>query len=128
MMYKRLSETEMLIMKELWKIGRPISVKELSEWLLTSQKINWKVQTIATFLTRMEQKKYIKAIKNGRAKVYTPLITEEYMQSMEARGLLENYYDGSFKKFLLALSSGRISNEQADELEKWLNEQKERKD
>ena len=127
-MYKKLSETEMFIMKELWKIGRPISVKELLEWLLTSEQIEWKVQTIATFLTRMEQKKYVKAIKCGKAKVYQPLITEEDMQSMEARGLLENYYDGSFKKFLLALSNGRISNEQADKLEKWLNEQKEGKD
>lgn len=126
-MYKKLSDTEMLIMKELWKIGRPISVKELAEWFSSTQKIEWKVQTVSTFLTRMERKKFVKSTKSGKAKLYSPAISKEEMQSIEARGLLENYYEGSFKKFLVALSSGKISNEKADELEKWLNEQKEDK-
>lgn len=124
-MYKKLSETEMVIMKELWKIGKPISVKELAEWFSTTQQIEWKVQTISTFLTRMERKAYVKSTKCGKAKLYAPVITEEEIQSIEAKGLLENYYEGSFKKFLVALSGGKISSEKADELETWLKEQKE---
>ncbi|WP_314723496.1 BlaI/MecI/CopY family transcriptional regulator [Enterocloster bolteae] len=126
-MYKQLSETEMLIMKELWKIGRPISVKELAEWFSTVQGIEWKVQTISTFLTRMERKKFVESVKRGKAKFYYPAITEDEIKSIEARGLLENYYEGSFKKFLVALSSGRISSQEAEALEQWLNEQKEGK-
>ena len=124
-MYKKLSETEMLIMKELWKIGTPISVKELAEWFSSVQKIEWKVQTISTFLTRMERKRFVQSAKKGKTKFYSPVISEEEIRGIEANGLLENYYEGSLRKFLVALSSGRISNEKADELEKWLNEQKE---
>lgn len=124
-MYKKLSETEMVIMKELWKIGKPTSVKELAEHFSAIQKIEWKVQTISTFLTRMERKGFIKSAKKGKAKLYFPIITEGEIQSIEAKGLLENYYEGSFKKFLVALSNGKISSDKADELEKWLNEQEE---
>ncbi|MEG0688295.1 MAG: BlaI/MecI/CopY family transcriptional regulator [Hungatella sp.] len=126
-MHKKLSETEMLIMTELWAIGKPISVKELAEWLLIRKKIDWKVQTISTFLVRMEQKGYIHDRKSGKAKLYYPAFSSEEIQSIEAKGLLENHYDGSFKKFLVALSSGKISDEEADKLERWLIEQKEEK-
>ena len=45
--------------------------------------------------------------------------------ALEAQELLEHYYEGSFKKFLLALSNKRISEKEAEALEKWLDEQKE---
>lgn len=126
-MYRKLSETEMLILKEMWKIGKPICVKELADWFSVNKKIEWKVQTIATFLTRMERKNFVKGRKTGKVMIYEPTITEEEMQSIEAKGLLENHFGGSFKQFLVAFSAGSISNEQAEELEKWLNEQKEGK-
>lgn len=124
-MYKKLSETEMLIMQELWAIGKPTNVKSLAEWLLTTKNIDWKVQTIATFLTRMEKKKYVAFQKGEKAKEYFPAITREEMKGIEAKGLLEDYYEGSFKKFLVALTSGNISDEKADELEQWLLERTE---
>lgn len=121
-MFKKLSETEMFIMEELWRVGRPISVKELAD-RFHSQKIQWKIQTISTFLVRMEKKKFIESVKKGKGKLYFPIVSSEEIHTIEAKGLLENYYEGSFKKFLVALSNGKISEEKADELEKWLNEQ-----
>ena len=123
-MYKKLSEAERLIMEELWRLNRPVSVKEL-ESIYSLKEKDWKVQTISTFLTRMEQKGFVSFQKKGKTKFYFPLVTPEGADALEAQELLEHYYEGSFKKFLLALSNKRISEKEAEALEKWLDEQKE---
>ena len=122
-MFKKLSDTELFIMEELWALQRPMSARELEQWFL-GKGIEWKIQTISTFLTRMEQKGYIRSEKCGREKVYFPIVSREEFQGKEARGLLENYYEGSLQKFLIALSDGALSEEKAKELEEWLEEQK----
>lgn len=123
-MMKRLSETEMSIMEELWKIGKPVSAKELEQIFLLKQK-KWKIQTISTFLVRMENKKYISHEKKGKAKMYFPIIEKNEIEKIEAKGILDAYYNGSLKKFILALSNKKISEREAEELERWLNGQNE---
>lgn len=123
-MFRNLSETEKRIMRELWKIGEPVSANELQRHFY-EQNTDWKIQTISTFLARMEQKGFVSSAKKGKSKVYTPMFSEAEMKGIEARGFLENYYEGSLKKFLVAFSKGKISEEKAASLEQWLDEQEE---
>lgn len=122
-MFQKLSETEMCIMEQLWTLEHPVSAKELETIYLPDKK--WKIQTISTFLTRMEQKGVLKSYKNGRIKIYLPMVSRQEYQNLEAQGMLEAFYKGSVKNFLVALYSGKISEEKITELENWLNNQKE---
>ena len=62
---------------------------------LLLRKMDWKVQNVGTFLTRMEQKKFVKSTKVGKNKLYESAISEEESQGMKVRGMLEKYYEGS---------------------------------
>ncbi len=117
---KELSKSEYEIMEELWNSDGGLSVKQIQE-KLRENKIDWKVQTITTFLTRMEKKGFVKSGKEGREKHYIPSISKNEIPYLHARGLVDRYFDGSVQKLIVALSGGKISAEKAKELEELID-------
>lgn len=120
--FQSLSETEMKIMEEIWKLDRPIQSNELLDIFLEKEGKSWKGQTIATFLSRLEDKGLLSVKREGRSNVYSPRLTYEMYKKKEAQGLLNTMYKGSVKNFLATLYDEEVDSEELDEIKKWFND------
>ncbi|MFJ3388946.1 BlaI/MecI/CopY family transcriptional regulator [Lysinibacillus sp. NPDC086135] len=117
--FQSLSETEMELMKVIWKKNCPFKSNELLD--IFSEK-DWKGQTIATFLSRLVDKGLLSVIKEGRANIYTPCLSLQEYKQKQAQSLLDVMYQGSVNNFLSALYENKVTPDELDELQKWLSD------
>ena len=120
---KDISETELEIMEYLWKQEEPISTVDLLTYFNQERQKEWKLQTLATFLSRLTEKGLLKSEVKGRGTVHQPAITFEEHNRYKAKNILEVLYEGSIKNFFAALyGDKKLSQEEIAELKKWLSE------
>ena len=93
---KNLSECEEMVMTVLWASKQNLDLNQVTERMKIEYGKDWKIQTVATFLTRLEKKRYISIYRVGRYSHYRPEVTlEEYRKQKmeEVRWLL---FDGDW--------------------------------
>lgn len=91
----KLSECEEMIMSILLEAGEPLILTEIMKRAKTRFNKEWKMQTVATFMARMELKGYIGSYKVGRYSHYKPEITlvdfrEQKFHEMQELLLFDN--------------------------------------
>lgn len=95
-----LSKCEELIMMCIWNTDKPLNCVELEAILRIKYKKTWRLQTICTFLTRLQSKNYIYSSKDGRYTYYYPIISKADYQQFVVRNLLSNVFDNSSQELL----------------------------
>lgn len=116
-----LSETEFLIMEMIWNYAKPLRFNEIMDYFSNK---GWKKQTLHTYLTRLVEKGVLSSSKSGNINIYQPSCTkEEYIQRW-TRGFIDKSFDGSLRKFMLALTGNRnkLSPKELEELRDFLKE------
>lgn len=115
--FKRLSDSQLEIMKAIWKMEAPVTVSRL---LSVFKEKKWKSQTLCTFLTRLVDKGVLHVERINNTNIYTPLLSEQEYNRIEAKNLLELMYSGSIKNFLSALySDNNLNEKETDEIKEW---------
>ena len=92
----RLPECEEMVMSVVWASKEDLNLQQVTDHVNAKYGKDWKIQTVATFLTRLEKKKYISIYRVGRYSHYHPEVTlEEYRKQKmeEVRCLL---FDGDW--------------------------------
>lgn len=122
-----LSDSEKEILEWMWKEDKEYSYKDIALQFGEDSDKGWKKQTLSTFLTRMEQKGAISVRYEGekrfeRRRYFTVTLDRKQYESKKARHLLDSYFNGSLSRFMVALSGGEISSDEAQELRKFLEE------
>jgi predicted transcriptional regulator len=118
-----LSSAQLEIMEIIWSQPTPISAVQIEEHL--SGSVEWKRQTLLTFLERMTRKGFLLKEKQGKECFYTPLVSREDYVKYETNDFMEKFHKNSFAGFMNALfSDGRVNKEDIAEIEKWLDERK----
>lgn len=113
-----LSESELSIMLKIWQEDRPLYFYEILELL---EEYNWAESTVRNFLSRIIEKGYLKVEKKGRKNIYTPLVSQAYINK-EGKKVLERLYDNSVKKFIVELyESNSIDQEDLMELKEYID-------
>lgn len=126
MKIQRLPESELLIMKVLWRNREAISSNEIYETLKSER--DWKLTTVNTLLSRLVDKKFVSFQKNGRAYVYETLIPEKEYLEAETSTFLSLLHGGSLRSLVASLYDGKgIDQKDIEDLKRWLDE-KERED
>lgn len=122
--FKKLSETEMEIMEVLWNLEEPISTADLLSFFIDKRQKEWKLQTISTFLTRLNEKGLVAIKRKGRSYLYSAALTPQQYRQAQAKSILDILYNGSVKNFLSALYTDKkaVSTDEISELKKWLSE------
>ena len=69
---EKLAECEEMIMSVLWSADEDMTLDEVTEKVNIRFGKNWKIQTVATFLTRLKNKGYISIYRVGRYSHYHP--------------------------------------------------------
>ena len=97
---ERISDSELEIMKLLWKSGEALSSTEIREQLQRS--MGWEATTIKTLISRLVIKK---AILQEKRKVfyYSPIISEREYNSWATGRLIDKLYKGSASALVAAL-------------------------
>jgi len=96
-----ISDAEYQVMKVIWAAGVPISTNDVVERL--GESASWKPKTIHTLLSRLVKKGALQYEKDGRVFVYTPLVAEWEVLSMENESFLNRFYDGALNPMVVNL-------------------------
>lgn len=112
-----LGDAELEVLKALWEDG-PGTVREVLN-RLTRRGRNLAYTTVQTFLTRLEQKGFVRADKSDLAYRYAARVTRERISKSRLRELLDQLYDGAAGPLVLQLvQNERLTPEEIETLQK----------
>jgi predicted transcriptional regulator len=115
-----ISEAEAVLMDVLWR-GAPRSAEEILSEVGLRQ--GWQEGTVKSLLNRLLKKKAIKAERDGRRYLYTPLLSREKYVSQESKGLLDRLFGGRVAPLVVHFSEQRkLSKKDIAELRRLLEE------
>ena len=86
-----ISEAESVVMEVLWRRS-PLATEEIVTALRDRQR--WQEATIKTLLNRLLKKRAIKADRDGRRYLYSPVLQREQWVATESEGLLDRLFNG----------------------------------
>ena len=116
----QISEAESIVMDVLWR-QQPLAAEDVVAALAESQQ--WQEATIKTLLNRLLKKGAIKASKDGRRYLYTPVLQRQAWMLGESQGLLERLFEGRVAPLVAHFSEHRkLSRKDIADLRKLLEE------
>lgn len=77
-----ITDSELEIMLKIWELNVPVTSSLLVSEFWSDKE--WKPQTVSTFLSRLVKKQYLAVEKYGASNVYTPLISKEEYEHLNA--------------------------------------------
>ena len=111
---------EMQILRILWDLG-PSPVREIHQRLESAKGTNY--STTVKMLAVMLQKGLVKRDEKARPHVYRPAVTRAKTGKRMLDDLIEKVYDGSAMSLVLqALSSGKATKKELDEVRRILDQ------
>ncbi|MEA5016721.1 MAG: BlaI/MecI/CopY family transcriptional regulator [Candidatus Limiplasma sp.] len=117
---KKLPESEVELMKIIWANPSPISTNQIMAQLEAGR--DWKPQTVLTLLTRLIERGYLRSQRQGKERIYYPLVKREEYVAFESGSFMERFHHNSFVSLMNTLYAGnRITEQDLDELKKWLD-------
>ncbi len=99
-----ISEAESVVMEVLWRMS-PLATEEIVTDLRNRQR--WQEPTIKTLLNRLLKKRAIKADRDGRRYLYSPVLQREQWVSTESEGLLDRLFNGHLAPLVAHFSKQR---------------------
>ena len=91
----RISEAEWGVLGVLWKKS-PLTASQIFEALTDRE---WKLNTVRTFLARLETKGAIRSEESDAAKVFSPALSREECVSHASQSFLERVFEGAKGRF-----------------------------
>ena len=115
-----ISEAEAVVMEVLWQ-RHPQGADEVVSAL--SARSDWAEPTIKTLLNRLLNKGAIRAEREGRRYLYSPVLTREAWVAQQSEGLLERLFGGRVAPLVAHFSErGKLSEADIAELKRLIGE------
>lgn len=109
-----LSQAEKEIMELIWTLKQEwISIPQILENLPKNQ---WKYTTVATFVTRLSGKGFLKTRKTGSINLYSILVSKEDYLNACTQEFISVVHKGSSRSLMAALYSDKLSHKDYHEL------------
>ncbi|MEO1654871.1 MAG: BlaI/MecI/CopY family transcriptional regulator [Bacteroidota bacterium] len=122
------SEVELEILQILW-VHQPATVRFVYEQMQAGREKPLSYTTILTYLQRMTKKEMVIREVEGKTHFYRAVPQETEVQKTLSQRLLDRVFKGSAKKLIMqALGQKKVSKEELDEIQKWLDSQKKQSD
>lgn len=120
---KKLPDAEFEIMKVVWENEPPITTNIIMEQLGKQKK--WKAQTIISLMLRLVERGFLNTDKNGKERIYFPLVSKEEYLKFESNNFIKQYHDNSFLNLVNTLYNDKVvTDEDIDELLQWAKERR----
>ena len=115
-----ISEAEAAVMEVLWR-SAPRSAEEILDAVGAER--DWREGTVKSLLNRLLKKKAIRAEREGRRYLYTPLVEREAYVSQESKGLLDRLFDGRVAPLVAHFGAQhQLSRRDIEELKRLIGE------
>ena len=119
----KLPSAEFEVMKVVWNNIPPITTSMMMDQLGYDRK--WKNQTALTLFTRLVKRGFLRTEKDGKERLYYPLIDRDTYLEYESNDFLKRYHSDSVISLVSTLyQDKKMSQKDLDDLEKWLEEKK----
>lgn len=123
---KNLGEAELEIMQVIWEAKEPVTSNYILKQLQGRRK--WKLSTLMTSLSRLEDKNFLTCSRNTGTNLYTSIISENDYKSKESKHFLEKLYNNSIQNLIGTLYNNKIiKNSDMKELREFLDKLEEKK-
>ena len=123
---KRLPDSELELMMIIWRAEEPVTRAEIEKELNEKRKLS--PTAILSFLSRLEERGFLKIEKQGKSNLYTSIIKEQDYIRKESKSILQKMYRNSIKSFMTALYDGdNLSDEDIKELQNFIDEKRKEK-
>lgn len=110
----KISNSELEIMRILWKQGKPVSSAEIRQQLFLTK--GWEKSTVLTLIRRLLDKQVITSEKQ-EILYYSSLVTEQEYADAQTEEIVSKLYQGSAKNMVAALyQGGKLTNRDIMEL------------
>lgn len=117
----RISESEWEVMNVLWKDG-PLTAAQVFDRLKSR---SWKLNTVRTFLTRLEQKGALQSTNLPDARVFQTAVSRDECVRGEADSFLNRFFGGATGALLVHFAEGKdLSTDELTELEAIIEQKK----
>ncbi len=124
-MAQKISESELVLMKIIWKNGGAALYSLIMEELEQDRNA-WKNNTVLTLLSRLVDKKFLKVKKIGRRNEYIAVVTQAEYQTMQTHSFLDKVYGGNVKNLVSTLLRQDIlSTDELKEIESFWRKENE---
>ncbi len=115
-----ISEAEAAVMEVLWSAS-PRSAEEILDAVGAER--GWREGTVKSLLNRLLKKQAVRAEKDGRRYLYSPLVAREAYVSQESAGLLDRLFDGRVAPLVAHFSAqNKLSARDIEELKRLIGE------
>jgi predicted transcriptional regulator len=115
-----ITEAESVVMGVLWNRS-PLPTEDIIAALEGEQ--HWQAPTIKTLLNRLLNKKAIRAVKDGRRFLYSPVITRDEWVLTESKSLLDRLFSGRVAPLAAHFSQhGKLSKRDIADLKRLIAE------
>ena len=115
---RRLPDAELEVMNALWECEPPAARSDIEA--LLGRERPMAPTTLLTLLTRLGEKGFLRAEKQGRSNVYTPLVSKRDYLAAQSRRFVEKLCGGDMGAFAAALCDSGLSREDIRELRELL--------
>lgn len=118
----RPTDEELKVLKVLWE-KKEATVREINEAINELQEKHTGYTTTLKIMQLMHGKGLLQRRKDGKSHIYHSLVDEQGTQSQMINNLMDQVFQGSASKLVLrALGSRRASQEDLDEIRKFLEQ------
>lgn len=111
---RRLPDGELDVMNAVWECTPPVARSDIEAILNREHPLA--ATTILTLLTRLTEKGFLRAEKQGRTNCYTPLISKHDYLAAQSRRFVDKLCGGNLGTFAAALCDSGLSREEIEEL------------
>ena len=117
----KLSEAEWELMTEIWRLGKPVSVREVHERLYPNKEKAY--TTVQTTMNILFDKNFLRRDKVGLVNFYFPTLSQREFAKRETSSFVFRLFNGSFGALANYLvDSGELSDEELNELKTLIDE------
>ena len=120
---KMLTDVELELMTILWRIGEGSVASVIAE-LPEGRELAY--TSVSTILRILEQKKILKARKEGRGHIYIPVLSKTDYEAKTVKHVVENVFEGAPVTLIRTLlDTVNLKDEELEELRKIINKNEE---
>lgn len=101
----KVSECEEMIMSILWSSEEDLDLMTVTARMQNRYGKEWKLQTVATFMTRLEKKDFIDIYRVGRYSHYRPIVRIEDYRLQKLEEVMKVLFNGDKSELLKVLNS-----------------------
>ena len=111
---RRLPDSELEVMQAVWSCEPPVSRADIEACLAETYPVAQ--TTLLTLLTRLTEKGFLSARKEGQKKLFVPLVTRQAYLAAQGNRFFNKLCGGSLSTFAAALCDSGLSKEDLAEL------------